>query len=172
MTRLKSKFSKMTVLILTISIAVSFGYLLPHRQSSVKYISSLYPVAAVIDGDTIRIDSDGKIETVRLIGIDTPEIANPYSTRQDYFGPEAAQYAKKLLEGQLVYLVPDPMQSDRDKYNRLLRYVFLKDGTLVNAKLIEEGFAYNYIYEPFQLVKQFDYLEKQAKEKKLGLWAK
>jgi micrococcal nuclease len=63
------------------------------------------------------------------------------------------------------------MQSNRDKYNRLLRYVFLEDGTLINAKLVAEGYAYNYIYEPFQFMKQFDYLEKQAKEKQLGLWS-
>jgi micrococcal nuclease len=146
---------------------------IPSREpSSVKREAPpIYRVVEVIDGDTIKVDIAGKIETVRLIGIDTPEIANPYNPREDYFGPEAAQYAKQLLENQLVYLIPDPMQSNRDKYNRLLRYVFLEDGTLVNAKLIADGFAYNYIYEPFQFMKQFDYLEKQAKEKQLGLWS-
>jgi micrococcal nuclease len=74
------------------------------------------------------------------------------------------------MENQLVYLIPDPMNSNRDKYSRLLRYVFLEDGTLINAKLIKEGFAFNYTYEPFQFMKQFDYLEKQAKENRLGLW--
>jgi len=130
-----------------------------------------YRVVRVIDGDTIKVDIAGKIETVRLIGIDAPEIAHPHHPQDDYFGPEAAQYAKQLLENQLVYLIPDPMQSNRDKYDRLLRYVFLEDGTLVNAKLVAEGYAYNYIYEPFQFMKQFDYLEKQAKENQLGLWS-
>ncbi len=136
-----------------------------------KEVSALSRVLAVIDGDTIRVDTTGTVETVRLIGIDAPEIARPGHPQPDYFGPQAAQYAKKLLENKLVYLIPDPMHSNRDKYGRLLRYVFLEDGTLVNAKLIENGFAYNYIYEPFQFMKQFDYLEKQAKEKHLGLWA-
>ena len=130
-----------------------------------------YRVVEVIDGDTIKVDIGGKIETVRLIGIDTPEIANPHNPQDDYFGREAAQYTKQLLENQLVYLIPDPMQSNRDKYDRLLRYVFLEDGTLINAKLIADGFAYNYIYEPFQFMKQFDYLEKEAKENQLGLWS-
>jgi len=146
--------------------------ILSHEPSSIKREApATYRVVEVIDGDTIKVDIAGKIETVRLIGIDTPEIAGPHNPQDDYFGPEAAQYAKQLLENQLVYLIPDPMQSNRDKYNRLLRYVFLEDGTLVNAKLIAEGYAYNYIYEPFQFMKQFDYLEKQAKEKQSGLWS-
>ncbi len=145
--------------------------ILSHEPSSVKKEAPpTYRVVEVIDGDTIKVDIGGKIETVRMVGVDTPEIAGPRNTQDDYFGPEAAQYTKKLLENQPVYLIPDPMQSNRDKYNRLLRYVFLEDGTLVNAKLIEEGYAYNYIYEPFQFMKQFDYLEKQAKEKQLGVW--
>ncbi|MGD0077735.1 MAG: thermonuclease family protein, partial [Sedimentisphaerales bacterium] len=140
------------------------------KSSSIKENPALYRVVKVIDGDTIKVDIGGKIENVRLIGIDTPEIVNPYSSREDYYGPEAARYARQLLENQSVYLIPDPMESNRDKYNRLLRYVFLEDGTLINAKLIKEGFAFNYIYEPFQFMKQFDYLEKQAKENRLGLW--
>jgi micrococcal nuclease len=143
-----------------------------HEPSPVKREApAIYRVVEVIDGDTIKVDIGEKIETVRLIGIDTPEIANPHNPQNDYFGPEAAQYTKQLLENQLVYLIPDPMQSNRDKYDRLLRYVFLEDGTLINAKLVAEGFAYNYIYEPFQFMKQFDYLEKQAKENRLGLWS-
>ena len=146
--------------------------ILSHEPSSVKREApATYRVVEVIDGDTIKVDIAGKIETIRLIGIDTPEIAGPHNPQDDYFGPEAARYTKKLLENQLVYLIPDPMQSNKDKYNRLLRYVFLEDGTLVNAKLVAEGYAYNYIYEPFQFMKQFDYLEKQAKENQLGIWS-
>jgi micrococcal nuclease len=170
MTQVKSKLNKIFLLLLIVSIAVLIGYFLPHKSSYIKEVPALYRVVKVIDGDTIKVDIGGEIETVRLIGIDTPEIANPYNPREDYFGPEAAQYAKQLMERQLVYLIPDPMESNRDKYDRLLRYVFLEDGTLINAKLIKEGFAFNYIYEPFQFMKQFDYLEKQAKENRLGLW--
>jgi len=141
------------------------------NPASVKKDPTLCRVVTIIDGDTIRVDIGGETETVRLIGIDTPEIANSHNTRQDYYGPEAAQYTRHLLENQSIYLIPDPMQSDRDKYNRLLRYVFLEDGTLVNAKLIREGYAYNYIYEPFQFMNYFYTLEKQAKENRLGLWA-
>ena len=145
--------------------------IIPVNSSSVKEVPALYRVVQVIDGDTIKIDIAGEIETVRLIGIDTPEIAGPYNPQDDYFGPEAAQYARQLLENRLVYLIPDPMGSNIDKYDRFLRYVFLENGTLVNAKLIAEGYAYNYMYEPFQLMKQFDYLEKQAKKSRSGLWS-
>jgi micrococcal nuclease len=146
--------------------------ILSREPSSIKkQAPALYRVVQVIDGDTIKVDIGGKIETVRLVGLDTPEIAGPHNPQDDYLGPQAAQYAKRLLENQSVYLIPDPMQSNRDKYNRLLRYVFLEDGTLINAKLIADGFAYNYMYQPFQFMKHFDYLEKQAKEKQLGLWS-
>jgi len=150
---------------------IKIGYVSPHISSVIKEVPALYRVVKVIDGDTIKVNIGGEVETVRLIGVDTPEIPNPHSSRQDCFGPEAAQYAKQLLENQPVYLILDPMQSNRDKYNRLLRYIFLEDGTLINAKLIKEGYAFNYIYEPFQFMKQFDYLEKQAKENRLGLWS-
>ena len=70
----------------------------------------------------------------------------------------------------MVYLIPDSLSSNQGKYGRILRYVFLQDGLLINAELIKEGFGFNYIYEPFQFMKQFDYLEKQAKENRLGLW--
>jgi DNA/RNA endonuclease YhcR with UshA esterase domain len=108
-------------------------------SSIIKEVPALYRVAEVIDGDTIKVDIAGKIEIIRLIGMDTPEVANPYNPHEDYFGPEASRYTKQLLENQSVYLIPDPMQSNRDKYNRLLRYVFLEDGTLVNAKLVQRG---------------------------------
>ncbi len=140
-------------------------------KSTIEKTPILCRVTQVIDGDTIKVDTGGGVETVRLIGIDTPEIATANRSRGACFGEEAAQYAKQLLENQSVHLIKDPMQSNRDKYNRLLRYVFLEDGTLINAKLIKEGYAFNYIYEPFQFMKQFDYLEKQARENRSGLWS-
>lgn len=171
MTQVKSKLNKIFLLSLTAIIAVLIGYLLPHKSSAIKEVATLYRVVEVIDGDTIKVDFGGQIETVRLIGIDTPEIPSPYHSEEECFGREAAQYARELLEKQSVYLIKDPMQSNRDKYNRLLRYVFLEDGTLINAKLIKDGYAFNYIYQPFQFMKQFDYLEKQAKENRTGLWS-
>ena len=111
------------------------------------------------------------MERIRLIGIDAPEVAHPEKPAQ-CFGDEAAQKTKELLAGHDVLLVPDPLCSDKDQYNRLLRYVYLEDGTLINSRLIEEGYALNYTYKPFQLMEQFDSLEQQARAESLGLWGK
>ena len=106
-----------------------------------------------------------------MIGIDTPEISH-LEKPAECFGNEAAQKTKELLAGHDVFLTHDSLCSDKDQYGRLLRYVFLEDGTLINRCLIEEGYAFNYIYEPFQLMEQFDFLEQQAKQDHLGLWGK
>jgi micrococcal nuclease len=136
-----------------------------------EIISGIYQITRVIDGDTIEVKINGKQELVRLIGVNTPEVDSPY-TKQECFGLEASDYAKKLLDKKEVYLIPDKQSSDRDKYNRLLRYVFLPDGLFVDAELIKNGYAYNYLYEPFEFMKQFDFWEKEAKKNKIGLWGK
>lgn len=131
--------------------------------------SQPYPVVEVVDGDTIRVKIGRKIEVVRLIGINTPEVENIYR-HQECFGPEASKETKKLLTGKKVFLLPDPQVANRDKYKRLLRYVFLENGEFINAKLVKEGYAFNYFYQPFQFINYFGYLEKKAREKRIGLW--
>jgi len=141
------------------------------RGPAEKEEKVFYDVAEVVDGDTIKVKIGGKIETVRLIGIDTPEVANPYK-EEGCFGKEASEETKKILQGKTISLVADPMVSDKDKYGRLLRYVFLPDGGFVNAELVKGGFAFNYPYEDFQYLNYFNDLEKQAKNSRLGLWGK
>ena len=166
----KSKLGKIIIVVGLIIIAGIIGYLLPRKPEIViKETPTLYKVAEVIDGDTITVEINNQIETVRFLGIDTPEVPNPYKP-EGCFGKEASQKAKELLENKKVYLIPDPLSSDKDKYNRLLRYVFLENGYFVNAELINEGFAYNYIYEPFQFMKEFNRLENLAKTNNVGLW--
>ena len=131
----------------------------------------LYTVLKVIDGDTIDVLINEKKEIVRLIGIDTPEVVDPRKPVQ-CFGEEASQKAKQLLIGEQVRLESDPTQSDRDKYHRLLRYVFLPDGTFLNLLLIQEGFAHEYTYNsPYRYQKEFKGAQKKAQEGKKGLWA-
>ena len=134
-----------------------------------EIISGAYQITRVIDGDTIEVKIKDKQELVRLIGINTPEVDSPY-TKEECFGPEASAYVKKLLDKKEVYLISDSNGQDRDKYNRLLRYVFLPNGLFVNVEILKNGYAYNYIYEPFEFMKQFDFWEKEAKESKIGLW--
>lgn len=88
--------------------------------------TELHEVISVTDGDTLKINLNGNIETLRLIGIDTPETVDPRKPVQ-CFGQESSDKAKQLLSGKKVSLEADPTQGERDQYGRLLRYVFLED---------------------------------------------
>ena len=127
-----------------------------------------YPVEEVIDGDTIKVNLEGKSENIRLIGIDTPEVESPY-TSEECYGPEATQRTKDLVEGREVGLEVDLETDDRDKYGRLLRYVFIDD-TFVNELLIKEGYAYAYTNETYKFHEDFINLEKEAYNNKVGIW--
>ena len=135
-------------------------------------LSPLYVVFSVVDGDTIDVLIDGKKERVRLIGIDAPEFGDE-EYPAECFTQEALSEAKELLDGKIIRLVSDPTQDNRDKYERLLRYVFLEDGTNVNERMISGGFAreYSYLGIPYQYRQEFQEAERDAKNKKLGLWA-
>ncbi|MFC1509843.1 thermonuclease family protein, partial [Candidatus Omnitrophota bacterium] len=133
--------------------------------------SDLYPVTRVIDGDTLEVSINGQTEKVRLIGIDTPESVHP-SKPVECFGMEASNKAKETLEGQQVRLESDQSQGDRDKYQRLLRYVFLENGTNFNKMMIEQGYAHEYTYNsPYKYQTEFIKAEKQARTNKAGFWA-
>lgn len=139
--------------------------------SDLENKSDLYDVVKVVDGDTLSVNIDGKKETLRLIGINTPETVDPRKPVQ-CFGKEASDKAKELLTGKKVRLESDPTQGDRDKYNRLLRYVILEDGTNFNQLMIEEGYAYEYTYEkPYEYSFGFKIAERKARESGKGLWA-
>lgn len=130
----------------------------------------LYYVSSVTDGDTIRVVVDGKNEKVRLLGIDTPETKDPRKPVQ-CFGVEASNYAKSLMGEKYVRLEKDPSQGDRDRYNRLLRYVYLEDGTEVNARLVEAGYAVAYVRYPVTKMETYESLQAQAMNNNLGLWS-
>lgn len=133
--------------------------------------SGLYDVVEVVDGDTIKINYNGVTEIVRLIGIDTPEVVDPRQPVQ-CFGREASAHARELLAGESVRLESDPSQGERDKYGRLLRYVFLEDGTNFNQLMIAEGYAYEYTYQiPYQYQQDFRNAELEARNNSKGLWA-
>jgi micrococcal nuclease len=129
----------------------------------------MWRVANVIDGDTIDVTMGTRRERVRFIGIDTPETHDPRKPVQ-CFGEAAAAHTRALLSGQSVRLEADPQDSDRDKYHRLLRYVYLPDGSLVNASLIQDGYAFAYVVFPYTRMDEFRALESQAREANRGLW--
>lgn len=125
-------------------------------------------VNRVVDGDTIELE-DGR--RVRYIGIDTPETVDP-RREVGCFGKEASDQNKDLVEGKTVILVKDV--SDTDKYNRLLRYVYLEEerGLLfVNDYLVRQGFAKASAYPPdVRFTEQFRLAEREAREANRGLW--
>jgi len=133
--------------------------------------SGLLDVYKVIDGDTVSVTIEGVNRTVRLIGVDSPEVTGPYTAAQCY-GNESSAMVKERLTGKKVRLASDTASGDTDKYNRLLRYVYLEDGTLFNQWLIEEGYAKEYTYNDvaYGFQKSFKTAEAAAKTAKKGLW--
>jgi micrococcal nuclease len=125
----------------------------------------------VVDGDTIAVLVEGEEEVVRLIGINTPETVDPRRP-VECFGNEASLRTRALLGGGNVVLEFDASQDRRDRYGRLLAYVFLPDGTLVNEVLVSEGYAYEYTYNlPYIYQNAFRAAERAAREEERGLWA-
>jgi endonuclease YncB( thermonuclease family) len=129
-----------------------------------------YHVVHVTDGDTIAVDMNGKRENIRMIGVDTPESVKPNSPMQCY-GKEASDFSKRTLSDQTVRLEADPAGDNRDRYDRLLRYVYLQDGTLWNQKLITDGYGFAYLSFPFSKQADFAAAQARAQDAKLGLWA-
>ncbi len=129
--------------------------------------TTLATITRVIDGDTVELSTG---QRVRYIGVDTPETVDPRKGVQ-CFGKEASAYNKSLVLGQKVRLSKDV--SDMDRYHRLLRYVYLEDGTLLNLKLVEEGYALAATFPPdVKYSKVFVAAEAKAREAKKGLWGK
>lgn len=138
-------------------------------------------VTRVVDGDTIEVSVTGVVEgpgagsarpggtyDVRLIGIDTPESVHPQQP-VECFGREASAAAKALLEGESVKMVTDI--SDTDRYDRLLRYVYL-GAEMANARLVANGYAYAYTYPPdIRWSELFVQLQREARANGRGLWS-
>lgn len=134
----------------------------PYRRNDEKL--KIYKVARVIDGDTIELEGG---ERVRYIGINAPEL---YYLQKpvECFANESKKKNQELTEGKEVILKKDTR--DRDKYGRLLRYVFIGD-TFVNLELVQQGFAYAAAYPPdaaYQNILADG--QKKAKQTKKGLW--
>ncbi|KKM12115.1 hypothetical protein SY88_05140 [Clostridiales bacterium PH28_bin88] len=130
--------------------------------------NGLYHVQRVVDGDTIQVKIGNKEEAVRLIGVDTPETKAPGKPVEPY-GPEAAAFTERLVEGKKVRLELDVQE--RDKYGRILAYVYLEEGTFVNAELLRQGYARLLTIPPnVRYADTFVRLEREAREARRGLW--
>lgn len=133
--------------------------------------AGFYEVTSYVDGDTFKIDMNGTTETVRLIGVDTPETKKPNTPVQCY-GPEASTFTKKALQtgGNNVRLEADPLDDNRDQYGRLLRYAYLPDGSLLEEQIIEGGYGFAYTLFPFSKKKDFETYQSTAQAAYRGLW--
>ena len=126
--------------------------------------AEIYKVKRVIDGDTLLLING---ERVRLIGVDTPETKHPQKPVQ-YFGREAYLFTKEMVDGKEARFEFD--RQKRDRYGRLLAYVYLLDGTFLNAEIIKQGYGFAYTRFPFKYMGEFRRYEREARENRRGLW--
>ncbi len=136
-----------------------------------KYDGKTFRVVHVSDGDTLDVDiPDGSHPhtRIRLWGVDTPESVKP-NTPVQHFGREASDFTKKTTMDQVVRVELNPVRT-RDKYDRLLAYVYLPDGRMLNRVLVEEGYGYADPRFDHKYKSEFHRLQTQAKSARLGLW--
>lgn len=126
-------------------------------------------VIRVFDGDTLLVELQGREEHVRLIGVDTPERARDGRPAQQGYA-EATEFLASLVDHDVVTLESDPLDDDKDRYGRLLRYVRIGDGSSVAEAIIAAGRGTAYTRFPFQAVDRHVQLEQQAREEGRGLW--
>ena len=127
-------------------------------------------VVKVVDGDTFWTD-DGNERglKIRLIGVDAPESRNTGKKKIGYYGQESKLFLTKMLSGKKVRLVYDV--GKKDQYDRELAYVYLENGTFVNAALVKEGYAMVMTVPPnVKYAALFVKLERQARNRNKGLW--
>lgn len=121
-------------------------------------------VTYVYDGDTIEVELNGRRYRLRYIGVDSPE-------REEPFYQEALDFNRELVEDKTVILLRDV--SETDQYGRLLRYVYLEDGTFVNGEMMSNGMSRLVTFPPD--VAQTEYLrglQAQAQEGGVGMWSR
>lgn len=177
MTRRRATFST-AIIAIVLTVLAQFGYtylqqhpdVMPPSQTQAVVAPGFYKVARVIDGDTIMVTMGNTQETVRFIGVDTPETHKP-DTPVQCFGPQASDFTTRTLTGKTVRLEADPTNDDRDRYGRLLRYVYLPDGSLVEKTIIDQGYGFAYLSFPFQKKDEFAAAQNQAQAASHGLWA-
>jgi micrococcal nuclease len=144
----------------------SLGGNLSTDASTPENHAGLVLVKRVVDGDTIELKSD---EKVRYVGVNAPESVKVNAPVECY-GKIASKKNKDMVEGKWVRLEKDV--SEKDRYGRLLRFVYLSDGSFVNDVLVRDGYARVSTFPPdVKLAEQFKLAEREARDAKRGLWA-
>lgn len=168
--RLHAIFIGAVIILALVALGSALGLIDDLGLKVQKSDPTLAKVVSVADGDTITVNQLGKKEKVRLLGIDTPEKNHPEKAVQ-CFADEATDFLKDLVDGKQVRLEADPTNTNRDQYDRLLRYVYLEDDTFVNEAILEAG--YGFAYTSFPLTKKSALIsaERSAKNNSSGLWS-
>ncbi|OYT29118.1 endonuclease [Thermoplasmatales archaeon ex4572_165] len=182
---LKTLLITMILLFVILNIA---GCVSENKSSNIKWqpeFNISYPVliTSVIDGDTIKVQiSNGSIVTVRLIGIDTPEISNDHNNIYEYkniinlscltnFGRTAKNYTQMCLLDQNGYILFDEGAGLKDQYDRFLCYVYNETMIDFNNQILNMGYARVYDKETFEKKQEYLLTEHSAIENKIGLWS-
>ncbi|MCA9383412.1 thermonuclease family protein [Candidatus Dojkabacteria bacterium] len=174
----KAKNSGISLMSVAVLLAMALIYFLApdqYQEINNEILGDVYEdyyVSKIVDGDTIKVIIDGEEQTVRLIGVDTPETVHPNKDVECY-GLEASDFTKSLLTNKIVELEFDESQGQTDRYGRLLAYVYRADDHLfVNRELIKQGYAYEYTYNtPYKYQTEFQQDQEIASASKIGLWS-
>jgi micrococcal nuclease len=148
---------------------------LPEPSSSEdrrKYDGKTFLCVRVVDGDTLDIeprDYNRPHTRIRLWGVDTPETVKPETPPQHY-GPEASRFVKQLCQDEQLRLELDPKRPNRGNHKRLLAYVYLPDGRMLNRELVRLGYAYADPRFQHRYMREFMQLQAQARQAGRGLW--
>ena len=171
----KKTFRSIVLILITLGALFAadkfFVNIKPTKNDWEKYHNKTFNCVKCVDGDTIDLgipDKKYQKTRIRLWGVDTPESVHPRKPIE-HFGPEASAYTKSLVLNKKVRveLVPNHL---RGKYGRLLAYIYLPDGRLLNRVLIKKGFAFADTRFAHPKKQEFITLMKQARRKKIGLW--
>lgn len=168
--------------LLFLAPVINLGCVKPaeYGKENLEMDKVLFPakITAVVDGDTVKIQFKNKIppdcsknETVRLIGVNTPEL-NLYKDKEaEYFAKEAFEYTNRYYKED-VDIQLDDVSSMRDKYGRLLAYIWLCNSTMLNKNLIEDGYGryYNVFLFNEKYMRDFLAAESNAIQEKKGIW--
>ncbi|MEW6109847.1 MAG: thermonuclease family protein [Nitrospirota bacterium] len=164
MTKRQIKFISIIVLSLATLIYGTIGsFFSEDRQAADNSII----IKKVHDGDTISAVVNNKYEKIRLIGIDTPEMG------QRPWGSKAGKYLENLIDASSGRVLIEYDVEKRDKYGRILAYIWTKDGRMVNEEMLRNGFALLFTFPPnVKYVNKLMSAQKDARDKKIGIWGK
>lgn len=161
-------FKLSLLLVTTLIVVTATGCAGRSNLKNTKEASAV--VTRVVDGDTLKVRFDsGQDDTVRLIGIDTPEVYG----EPECGGKQASSNMRRLAQGKRVTLTPDPTQDGRDRYDRRLDYVTLENGQSLEVAQLKAGLAKIFVFQnnPFRRVERYRKAESEARARQAGVWS-